>query len=42
MITLTSIEALLGLVIFLAGIGVGAGAGALGALFGGSTESPAA
>ena len=42
LITLTSIEALLGLAIFLAGIAVGATAGALGALFGGSTESPAA
>jgi hypothetical protein len=39
LIALTSIGGVLGLVIFLAGIPVGAGAGALGALFGGPAES---
>ena len=39
LITLTSIGGLLGLVLFLAGIGVGSAAGALGALFGGPEES---
>ena len=41
LITLTSIGGVLGLVILLAGIAVGAGAGAVGALFGGSEDSAA-
>jgi hypothetical protein len=42
LISLSAIGGVLGLVIFLAGIAVGAAAGALGALFGGPEESPAA
>jgi hypothetical protein len=42
LITLTSIGVVLGLVTFLGGIAVGAAAGALGALLGGSGESAAA
>jgi hypothetical protein len=42
LISLTAIGVVLGLVIFLAGIAVGAAAGALGALFGGSDDAASA
>jgi hypothetical protein len=42
LISLTAIGGILGLVIFLAGVAVGAAAGAVGALFGGSDEAATA